>query len=235
MVEDQILEARGLTKSFGGTGRRIEVLRGVDLGVRRGEMVVILGASGAGKSTLLHLLGLLDAPDSGTIRVQGSEVCGMRGAALNRLRNKTIGFVFQFHFLLPDFTALENVMMPRLIGGGPWQRARREAEDWLGRVGLADWRFHRPPELSGGEQQRVAVARALVADPEVVLADEPTGNLDDETSESLHRLFRQLSREQGKTFVIVTHKKEFVPFADRALLLKEGILHQLKESNVSPM
>ncbi|NIM19474.1 MAG: ATP-binding cassette domain-containing protein [Candidatus Latescibacteria bacterium] len=227
MDTDAVLLARGITKSFSGTGRKIEVLKGVDLSVRSGEVVMILGASGAGKTTLLNILGALDRPDSGTVLVQGSDLNRMRGGALDRLRNATIGFVFQFHFLLPEFTAVENVMMPRLIRGSSSQRARREAEDWLERVGLSERRFHKPPELSGGEQQRVAVARALINDPEVILADEPTGNLDDVTSATLHELINQLSASERKTFVIVTHKKEFAQFSRRTLLLENGLLNPM--------
>ncbi len=231
MNEETILEVNGVTRSFWGTGRRIEVLKGIDLTVRQGEVVMILGASGAGKSTLLHILGALDKPDDGVIKIRGSDLASIRGSSLDRLRNKTIGFVFQFHFLLPEFTALENVMMPLMISGNTSTKVRREAEAWLERVGLADRFFHKPPELSGGEQQRVAIARALVNDPDVILADEPTGNLDDKTSAALHGLVRLLSEENGKTFVVVTHKKEFIRYSDRAMLLENGKLYPIEESN----
>ena len=222
-----VLEARNIAKSFWGTDRTIEVLRGIDLTVGEGEVVMILGASGAGKSTLLNLLGTLDVPDTGSVEVRGTDLNSIRGRDLDRIRNRTIGFIFQFHLLLPEFTALENVMMPRLVGGDLSGLARPDAENWLTRVGLAERFNHKPPELSGGEQQRVAVARALINDPDVILADEPTGNLDDSTSESIHRLIQELSREDGKTFVVVTHKKEFASFSTRALLLEDGVLKPL--------
>ncbi len=227
MSGETILEARNITKTFWGTGRTIEVLKGIDLTVSEGEVIMILGASGAGKSTLLHILGTLDMPDSGTVVVRGSDLNTIRGRELDRIRNQTIGFMFQFHFLLPEFTALENVMMPRLIGGDVSAQARQDAEKWMARVGLAERLNHKPPELSGGEQQRVAVARALINDPDVILADEPTGNLDDDTSESIHSLIHELSETEGKTFVVVTHKKEFDTFSNRALLLEDGLLRPL--------
>lgn len=235
MKEDNVLVAENITKSFWGPERTIEVLKGVDLTVHRGEVAMIFGASGAGKSTLLHILGALDLPDSGTVTIQGMDLKRLRGGALDRLRNKTIGFVFQFHFLLPEFTALENVMMPRLISGSSSPSTRKEAEDWLQRVGLWERRSHKPPELSGGEQQRVAVARALINEPEVVLADEPTGNLDDANSDRLHELVRSLSEEDKKAFVVVTHKKEFVRFSGRALLLDKGVLQPMEDVDVDPL
>jgi lipoprotein-releasing system ATP-binding protein len=230
-----VLVAENLTKSFGGPERTIEVLRGVDLTVRQGEVAMIFGASGAGKSTLLHILGALDIPDRGRVTIQGEDLRRLRGAALDKLRNKTLGFVFQFHFLLPEFTALENVMMPRLIGGSSSLSTRKSAEDWLHRVGLWERRLHKPPELSGGEQQRVAVARALINEPEVILADEPTGNLDDATSDRLHELVRRLSEEDKKAFVVVTHKKEFSRFSGKALLLDKGVLQPMEDVDANPM
>jgi len=227
MSRETVLEARNITKTFWGTGRTIEVLKGIDLTVGEGEVIMILGASGAGKSTLLHILGTLDIPDSGTVIVRGSDLNTIHGRELDRIRNRTIGFMFQFHFLLPEFTALENVMMPRLIGGDVSDQARQDAEKWLVRVGLGERLSHKPPELSGGEQQRVAVARALINDPDVILADEPTGNLDDDTSESIHSLIHELSETDGKTFVVVTHKKEFDAFSNRALILEDGLLRSL--------
>jgi len=227
MSRETVLEARNITKTFSGTGRIIEVLKGVDLTVGQGEVIMILGASGAGKSTLLHILGTLDIPNSGTVIVRGSDLNTIHGRELDRIRNQTIGFMFQFHFLLPEFTALENVMMPRLIGGDVSAQAWQDAEKWLARVGLAERQNHKPPELSGGQQQRVAVARALINDPDVILADEPTGNLDDDTSESIHSLIHELSETDDKTFVVVTHKKEFDAFSNRALLLEDGLLRSL--------
>ena len=227
MDESAVLRAAGVTKTFRGTGSEIEVLSGVDLTVRRAEVVGIVGASGVGKSTLLHILGSLDRPDSGEIYVGGRPTHNLKGRELDRLRSRIIGFVFQFHFLLPDFTALENVMVPRLIDGEVASQAAESARYWLEKVGLGDRLSHKPSELSGGEQQRVAVARALVSDSMVVLADEPTGNLDDETGEEIHELIRSLSREQDKTFVVVTHKRGFSRYADRVLLLENGRLSDL--------
>jgi len=227
MDESAVLRAAGVTKTFRGTGSEIEVLRGVDLAVRRAEVVGIVGASGVGKSTLLHILGSLDRPDSGEIYVGGRPTHNLKGRELDRLRSRIIGFVFQFHFLLPDFTALENVMVPRLIDGEVASQAAESARYWLQKVGLGDRLSHKPSELSGGEQQRVAVARALVGDSMVVLADEPTGNLDDDTGEEIHELIRSLSREQDKTFVVVTHKRGFSSYADRVLLLEDGRLSDL--------
>jgi lipoprotein-releasing system ATP-binding protein len=222
-----VLEAAGISKSFRGTGKTVEVLDGVDLSVDRAEVVGIVGASGVGKSTLLHLLGTLDFPDTGEIRIGGKPVGHIKGKELDRLRNSVLGFVFQFHFLLPEFSALENVMMPRLITGENAGVAADKASFWLDKVGLSHRLSHKPGELSGGEQQRVAVARALVGDPEVVLADEPTGNLDDDTGEEIHGLIRTLSREQGRSFVVVTHKRSFARFADRLLLLSDRRLSPL--------
>ena len=227
MDESAVLRAAGVTKTFRGTGSEIEVLRGVDLAVRRAEVVGIVGASGVGKSTLLHILGSLDRPDSGEIYVGGRPTHNLKGRELDRLRSRIIGFVFQFHFLLPDFTALENVMVPRLIDGEVASQAAESARYWLQKVGLGDRLSHKPSELSGGEQQRVAVARALVGDSMVVLADEPTGNLDDDTGEEIHELIRSLSREQDRTFVVVTHKRGFSSYADRVLLLEDGRLSDL--------
>jgi lipoprotein-releasing system ATP-binding protein len=227
MGDNTVLEAVGISKTFRGTGSEIEVLNDVDLTVNKSEVVGIIGASGVGKSTLLHILGSLDRPDSGEVRIGGRSIHGLSGKELDRLRSQVIGFVFQFHFLLPEFTAVENVMMPRLIeGDGPGHAADR-ARYWLGKVGLAERLTHKPSELSGGEQQRVAVARALAGDPQVVLADEPTGNLDDETGEEIHELIRLLSSEEGRTFVVVTHKRGFSRYADRVLLLADRRLAQI--------
>lgn len=216
---DIVLSARGVARRFTGTGRDIVVLDGVDLEVRRGEVVCIVGASGVGKSTLLHILGSLDRPDAGTVTVGGADIHALRGRELDRMRNKVFGFVFQFHFLLPDFTALENVMMPALVAGNP--DAENAARAWLEKVNLGERLEHRPGELSGGEQQRVAVARALMNDPEVVFADEPTGNLDDQTGEGIHGLIRTLADKENKSFVVVTHKRDFTRHADRVLVLSD--------------
>lgn len=228
MSGDIVLQAEGISKTFRGTGSDIEVLRDVDLTVHKAEVVGIVGASGVGKSTLLHILGSLDRPDSGEVRIGGRPIHDLKGKELDRLRNRVIGFVFQFHFLLPEFSALENVMVPRLIEGDDRGRAAERARYWLGKVGLAERLSHKPGELSGGEQQRVAVARALAGDPEVVLADEPTGNLDDDTGEEIHELIRSLSRDEKRTFVVVTHKRRFAEYADRVLLLADRVLKRLE-------
>ena len=228
MSGDIVLEASGLGRTFTGSEGEIVVLEGAELSIRRGEVVGIVGASGVGKSTLLHILGSLDRPDAGTVRVGGEDVHALSGARLDRLRNRFLGFVFQFHFLLPEFTALENVMMPLLVGGVPHGAAADRALVWLAKVGLSERAGHRPGELSGGEQQRVAVARALVNYPSVVLADEPTGNLDDATGEEVHALIRALADDEGKTFVVVTHKRSFAAYADRVLLLSNRRLTPLE-------
>ena len=220
-----ILEAVGLRKVYrGGDGSPIEVLGGVDLAVSRGEFVAIVGASGTGKSTLLHLLGALDIPTSGSVTLDGQTYGELPEDRLAELRNRKIGFVFQFHHLLREFTALENVMMPLLIAGGDAAAARTRAEELLAAVGLAGRMTHRPGALSGGEQQRAAVARALAADPLVVLADEPSGNLDAGNSERLHELFARLSREFETALVVVTHNRSLAGRADRVLSLEGGQL-----------
>ena len=220
-----ILEAVDLRKVYqGGDGTPIQVLTGVDLTVSRGEFVAIVGASGSGKSTLLHLLGALDLPSGGTVRLDGQVYAEQGPMQLAAIRNRKVGFVFQFHHLLREFTALENVMMPLLIAGEEDARARSRAEELLAVVGLAGRMSHRPSALSGGEQQRAAVARALVADPLVVLADEPSGNLDYGNSERLHELFARLSREFETALVVVTHNRLLAGRADRVLSLEGGRL-----------
>ena len=220
-----VLEARALSKTYvGGDGGQIVVLDGVDLEIARGEMVAIIGSSGAGKSTLLHLLGALDRPTSGRVIIDGHALDGMPDDALSALRNRTVGFVFQFHHLLREFTALENVMMPLRIAGTDEVEARRRATTLLERVGLGGRVHHRPGALSGGEQQRTAVARALAADPAVLLADEPSGNLDHHNSERLHELFTELARELELGMVIVTHNRALAARADRVLQLEDGRL-----------
>jgi lipoprotein-releasing system ATP-binding protein len=222
------LEARGLGKHYvGGDGGIITVLDGIDLAVDRGEMVAIIGASGAGKSTLLHLFGALDRPTTGEVLVAGQALSELDDEAVSTLRNRTIGFVFQFHHLLREFTALENVMMPLRIAGGDEVHARRRATELLERMGLAGRIHHRPAQLSGGEQQRTAVARALAADPAVLLADEPSGNLDHGNSERLHDLFAQLVREMEIAMVVVTHNRSLAARADRVLQLEEGRLTRI--------
>jgi len=220
-----VLEAQALSKTYvGGDGGRIVVLDSVDLQIARGEMVAIIGASGAGKSTLLHLLGALDRPTSGRILIDGRPLDGMVDDAVSALRNRTVGFVFQFHHLLREFTALENVMMPLRIAGTDEAEAKRRAMALLDRVGLGGRVHHRPGALSGGEQQRTAVARALAADPAVVLADEPSGNLDHHNSERLHELFTELAHELELGMVVVTHNRSLAARADRVLQLEDGRL-----------
>jgi lipoprotein-releasing system ATP-binding protein len=230
-----ILEAAGLRKVYqGGDGLPIEVLAGVDLSVARGEFVAIVGSSGSGKSTLLHLLGALDRPSTGTVRLDGRDFGELDETALAQVRNRTIGFVFQFHHLLREFTALENVMLPLLIAGEDDIRARSRAEELLAAVGLAGRMSHRPAALSGGEQQRAAVARALAADPVLVLADEPSGNLDTANSERLHQLFARLSREFETALVVVTHNRSLAGRADRVLSLEGGRLVPLASVESMP-
>jgi lipoprotein-releasing system ATP-binding protein len=230
-----MLEADGLRKVYrGGDGNPIEVLAGIDFRVDRGEFVAIVGASGSGKSTLLHLLGALDTPSGGTVRLAGQSYDDHDAESLAAVRNKKLGFVFQFHHLLREFTALENVMMPLLIGGEDDVRARSRAEELLAAVGLAGRMSHRPSEMSGGEQQRAAVARALVADPLVVLADEPSGNLDYANSERLHQLFAHLSRQFETALVVVTHNRSLAARADRVLSLDGGRLVPLSSVESMP-
>ncbi len=221
-----VLEAIGVRKVYqGGDGQPVEVLEGVDLSVSAGEMVAVVGASGAGKSTLLHLLGALDRPTEGTVSLRGIAYESLGDRALDELRNRDIGFVFQFHHLLREFTALENVMMPLRIANRPLADARERAEQVLEAVGLSHRATHRPAALSGGEQQRVAVARALVTDPRVVLADEPSGNLDHTNSARLHTLLTELARRFETALVVATHNRNLAERADRVLLLEHGRLH----------
>jgi lipoprotein-releasing system ATP-binding protein len=230
-----ILEAVALRKIYrGGDGNPIEVLSGIDFTIDRGEFVAIVGASGSGKSTLLHLLGALDVPSDGTVRLAGQAYETESPEGLAVIRNRKVGFVFQFHHLLREFTALENVMMPLLIAGETEGRARSRAEELLAAVGLAGRMSHRPSQLSGGEQQRAAVARALAADPLVVLADEPSGNLDSANSERLHQLFAQLSREFETALVVVTHNRSLAARADRVLSLEGGRLVPLSSVESMP-
>jgi lipoprotein-releasing system ATP-binding protein len=220
-----ILEAVGVVKVFrGGDGGEVRVLEGVDLSVRPGEMVAVTGASGAGKSTLLHVLGALERPTLGDVRLGGERVSALTDEALAGLRNRSVGFVFQFHHLLKEFSAFENVMMPMRIAGHPEAQARARATQLLERVGLAARLHHRPAEMSGGEQQRTAVARALAMRPPLLLADEPSGNLDHHNAESLHGLFAELTREMDLGLVVVTHNRSLAGRADRVLLLEDGRL-----------
>lgn len=225
LVSDSlVLEAQGIEKAYRAPGGRLAVLQGVDLKVTRGTVLAILGVSGAGKSTLLNILGTLDRPDRGTLAIRGRRVDGLGEDALALLRARRIGFVFQFHHLLPEFTAEENVMMPLLIAGESESAARARARGALARVGLAERWDHLPAELSGGEAQRVAVARALVPEPELVLADEPSGNLDPAAARQLQDLIASLAREKHQTFVIVTHNDRLASLADCVLTLESGRL-----------
>ena len=230
-----LLEGRGLRKVFaGGDGQPLEVLRAVELEAHRGEFVAIVGASGAGKSTLLHLLGALDQPTGGDVWLDGSRYADLDAEALSELRNRKLGFVFQFHHLLREFSALENVMMPLLIAGMQERAARSRAEEMLSLVGLAGRMTHRPAELSGGEQQRCAVARALVHDPSLVLADEPSGNLDHANADRLHEVFFRLAREYETAVVVVTHNRQLAGRADRILMLEDGRLAAVASVDAIP-
>ena len=220
-----MLEATGVVKVFqGGDGGEVRVLEGVDLTVARGEMVAIIGASGAGKSTLLHVLGALERPTAGEVRLNGERVAALDDEGLAALRNRSVGFVFQFHHLLKEFSAIENVMMPMRIAGRSVAESRDRAASLLTRVGLEERMSHRPAEMSGGEQQRTAVARALAMRPPLLLADEPSGNLDHHNAASLHDLFAELAREMSLGLVVVTHNRSLAARAGRVLLLEDGRL-----------
>jgi lipoprotein-releasing system ATP-binding protein len=224
----ELLSVRGVVKSYWKGRNEVPVLRGADLELERGEMLAIMGASGSGKSTLLHILGLLDEPDAGEVRLAGERIDALPDRKRDELRNRAFGFIFQFYHLLPELTALENVLMPQWIRHGAWsywgrrRRLRREAEALLERVGLAHRMTHRPAELSGGEMQRAAIARALAADPTVLLADEPTGNLDAGSGQGVLELLRDLNRERGLTMIVVTHDPHIAQQADRVVRLAEG-------------
>ena len=226
-MNEPLIVARAVKKGYRTAAGYVPVLEGLDLEVARGEMLAVVGASGVGKSTLLHVLGTLDRPEAGTVGVGGEDVFQLPEDRLRAFRNRTLGFVFQFHHLLPEFTALENVMMPLLIARRPADEAKRQASALLDEMGLAARGHHRPGALSGGEQQRVAVARALVQSPTALLADEPSGNLDQETGEKLHGLLRRLNSEKGITLVVVTHNERLAAASDRVLRLEGGRLHNL--------
>lgn len=213
-----MIEAKGIEKSFG----TLKVLKGIDLQVEKSEVASIMGASGAGKSTLLQILGTLSTPDAGTLIIDGTDVTGLNRREISRFRNLKLGFVFQFHHLLPEFTSLENVMIPALIAGKREKTAKDDALKLLDTMGLAERTSHKPSELSGGEQQRVAIARALVNRPAVLFADEPSGNLDSVTKSEIHNLFFRLRDELGQTIVIVTHDPELAKMCDRTLFMKDG-------------
>ena len=213
-----MIEIKGVTKSFGS----LQVLKGIDLRIEKGEIVSIVGPSGAGKTTLLQILGTLDKPDSGSVVVDGIETSTLSTNKLSEFRNTHLGFVFQFHQLLPEFTAIENIMIPAYIAGMKPKEARSRAEELLAFMGLSDRATHKPNELSGGEKQRVAVARALMNNPAVILADEPSGSLDSKNKEELHKLFFELRDKFGQTFVIVTHDETLATLTDRTIHLKDG-------------
>ncbi len=221
------IRASGIVKSYATAAGAVPVLQGIDLDVAEGEMLAITGASGVGKSTLLHILGTLDRPDTGTLHVAGEDIAGYDEVRLRAFRNRALGFVFQFHHLLPEFSALENVMMPMLIARRSEAEANAKARGLLAELGLEHRLDHRPGALSGGEQQRVAVARALVQSPRAILADEPTGNLDRETGSQLHGLLRRLNQERGLSVVVVTHNEDLARGCDRRLRLEAGRLTPL--------
>ena len=226
-MTETLIKATAVKKGYRTAAGYVPVLESLDLEVARGEMLAVVGASGVGKSTLLHVLGTLDRPEAGTVHVGGEDVFQLAEDRLRAFRNRTLGFVFQFHHLLPEFTALENVMMPMLIARLAAGDAKRRAEALLEEMGLGARGHHRPGALSGGEQQRVAVARALVQSPTALLADEPSGNLDQDTGEKLHGLLRRLNREKGITLVVVTHNERLAAASDRVLRLEGGRLHNL--------
>lgn len=221
-----IIEASGIEKSFG----KLKVLKGIDLSVAESEVLSIMGASGAGKSTLLQILGTLSTPDSGSLAIAGIDVLSLDSRLLAVFRNTKVGFVFQFHHLLPEFTAIENIMIPALIAGKSMKTAKAEAASLLEELGLSDRSGHKPSELSGGEQQRVAIARALVNRPAVVFADEPSGNLDSVTKKELHSLFFRLRDTHGQTFVIVTHDPDLASMCDRSLYMQDGLFVENPQS-----
>jgi lipoprotein-releasing system ATP-binding protein len=215
-----MITTTGITKSYG----ELKVLKGIDITIQKGEVVSIVGASGAGKTTLLQIVGTLDRPDAGSVMYNGSDVSRLRGKSLSAFRNANIGFVFQFHQLLPEFTALENVCIPAYIAGKGKSEAEKRALELLGFLSLSERLDHKPSELSGGEQQRVAVARALVNNPSVILADEPSGNLDTENKNELHKLFFRLRDNFGQTIIIVTHDRQLAAMSDRILQIKDGMI-----------
>jgi lipoprotein-releasing system ATP-binding protein len=233
-VASALVIAEGVYKSFQHMGRTLEVLRGIDLVIDEGEIMALVGPSGAGKSTFLHCMGTLDLPSKGSIRLAGEELTKMSSSRLAQVRNRNVGFVFQFHHLLPEFNALENVMMPGLIQGRSKREMDKPARVLLEEVGLKDRVLHRPGELSGGEQQRVALARALVLEPKLLLADEPTGNLDSATSAQIHELLFAINRQRGTTLVVVTHNTALAADMPRVVTLKDGRVERDERRTSSP-
>jgi len=224
-MNEVILKAENIYKSFKTVKKvRLDILKGISLEIEPEKITVIIGASGAGKSTLLHLLGALDRPDRGEVFYEGKDIFKLSDERLARFRNRNIGFIFQFHHLLPEFTALENVAIPQMINGTSLKDASEKSKELLGTVGLSERTEHKPAELSGGEQQRIAVARALANNPQIIFADEPTGNLDSANSEVIHKLIVELKEKYNKTFVIVTHNQNLVKLADKVFEIKDGKL-----------
>lgn len=224
-MNNYALETRSVFKSYSDGTSTLEILKGIDLAIPKGEMLAIIGASGSGKSTLLHIMGLLDKPTSGEILIDGVDSSNLSEVQKSKVRNEKLGFVYQFHHLLPEFTALDNVAMPLILRRLSFDRARDEAQEFLRKVGLSSRELHRPGQLSGGERQRVALARALVTKPVLVLADEPTGNLDTETASSMFSLLKEMNSELKTAFAIVTHDTKLAALADRKLRMEKGVLN----------
>ena len=226
MNKECVIECRGLSRTFGSGELRVDVLKGVDLAVSRGERIAVVGSSGSGKSTLLHCLGGLDLASGGEVRIEGRNIESLSDTERGRIRNQTLGFVYQFHHLLPEFSALENIAFPLVIGGSTVAEAQERSLRLLERVGLGERVAHKPGELSGGERQRAAVARALINHPRCVLADEPTGNLDRKTALQVYELMLELNREEGTSFIVVTHDQRLAEQMDRILVLEDGVLRE---------
>lgn len=226
-MSNAIFKLEKLNKYYKDKKEELHIIRDLDLSVEEGEIISILGKSGSGKSTLLNLMGLLDRPDTGRILIDGEDVSQLKEKEIDRIKNEKIGFIFQFHYLLPEFTALENVMMPALVKNyKDKENIKKRAVELLTKVELEGRLYHKPNELSGGEKQRVAIARALMNSPKIILADEPTGNLDEETSENIHSILRKINRENKQTIIVVTHSKELANISNKKLYLKKGILQE---------